>query len=166
VDGVSGLCGRMQRVKKRANTAENRAKISRQSPAKTAKSGQNTVVFGNNAHFTHLSDIVTRQILSENTNTSVKLTPEIDITLAPIGPILGHRPPATADCRLQTSGGWGGGGVGQVGQLRTWGRQNADVLYGQPQASPASVFVGDQSTTHTPLRRRRLIGLDSLHVKE
>jgi hypothetical protein len=84
VDGVSGLCGRMQRVKKRANTAENRAKISRQSPAKTAKSGQNTVVFGNNAHFTHLSDIVTRQILSENTNTSVKLAPEIDITLAPI----------------------------------------------------------------------------------
>ena len=62
--------------------------------------------------------------------------------------------------------------MGQGGGSDKWdiygrgGRQNADVLYGQPQASPASVFVGDQSTTHTPLRRRRLIGLDSLHVKE
>ena len=146
MDGVSGLCGRMQRVKKRANTAENRAKISRQSPAKTAKSGQNTVVFGNNAHFTHLSDIVTRQILSENTNTSVKLTPEIDITLAPIGPILGHRPPATADCRRPGDG--AGGGVGQVGQLRTWGRQNADVLYGQPQASDVGVCRRPVNHTH------------------
>ena len=55
---------------KRANTYENRAKISRKSPAKRAKrakSDQNTVVFGNNAHFTHLSDILTRKILSGNT---------------------------------------------------------------------------------------------------
>ena len=165
MDGVSGLCGRMQRVKKRANTAENRAKISRQSPAKTAKSGQNTVVFGNNAHFTHLSDIVTRQILSENTNTSVKLTPEIDITLAPIGPILGHRPPATADCRLQTSGGWGGGGSDKWDSYGRGGVKMRMFFMDNPRRR-TSVFVGDQSTTHTPLRRRRLIGLDSLHVKE
>ena len=163
MDGVSGLCGRMQRVKKRANTAENRAKISRQSPAKTAKSGQNTVVFGNNAHFTHLSDIVTRQILSENTNTSVKLTPEIDITLAPIGPILGHRPPATADCRRPGDG--AGGGSDKWDSYGRGGVKMRMFFMDNPRRR-TSVFVGDQSTTHTPLRRRRLIGLDSLHVKE
>ena len=57
-----------------------------------------------------------------------------------------------------------GGGVGKVGQLRTSGASK--MFFMDNPMRRTSVFVGDQSTTHTPLRRRRLIGLDSLHVKE
>ena len=58
---------------------ENQPKIARET-RENGKRRQNTVVFGNNAHFTHLSNIVTRQILSGNTS----VTPEIDVNLAPI----------------------------------------------------------------------------------
>ena len=90
---------------------QNRPKIARKQPKIGQKSCEdwNSVIFGirHSAHFTDLSAIVTRQIRLGNT-TNARNQCYIGM----------YRPPATPDLRTSA-----GGGVGQVGHLRTGGGQ-------------------------------------------